>query len=623
MVMTGTGRNFGAVDLSTTFHEGRFMVQAPRTMVHQLHLQAERLADKPALWTKRNGTWLPTSWRQYAGRVKDLALAFLDLGLAPKQAVGILGANREGWLVSALATTACQAVPVGLYTTSSKEQVQYILSHCEAPIVVVENAAFLERVLAVKDQLPALKHVVVMDAPSSLPAGVLRYDDLLEQGHHRPETPYFERLDAARPDDLATLIYTSGTTGHPKGVMLTHRNVGWTASALVEAAGLGDDEVLLSYLPLSHIAEQTCSLFGPLLKGMQVYFAESFDQLGANLREVRPTIFFAVPRVWEKFKAKAEAGFAQQPKVRQRTLAWARDVATRWHATTLEHRQPTLRLTGQFVLAQQLVFAPLKSRLGLERCHFFATSAAPIAKDVLDFFASIDVVLRELYGQSEVTGPTSFSTLEHTRLGALGRPLGGVSVRIAGDGEILVKGENVCAGYYKDPQATAELIQDGWLHSGDVGELDADGFLRLTGRKKEIIVTSGGKKTPPATLEGLLRSISPIGQALVVGDRRPFLVAVLTLDPERVERFSAEHPGLEVSATNPTFHAWLEQAIAQQVNAKVARFETIKRFVVLPTDFSIEGGELTSTLKVRRAFCEAKYGSAIEALYAGVESHAA
>jgi long-chain acyl-CoA synthetase len=623
MVMTGAHVISAPLTCQRRSTKVERMLAAPRTMVHQLHLQAERLADRPALWTKRQGTWLPTSWRQYATRVKDLALAFLSLGLEPKQAVGIIGFNREEWLVSALATMAGQGVPVGLYTTSSTEQLEYVLGHCEAPLVVVENQALLERVLAVRPKLPALRHVVVIDPPATLPEGVLAWEALLALGHGLPEGPYFDRLEAARPDDLASLIYTSGTTGHPKGVMLTHRNVGWTAAALVEATGLGDDEVLLSYLPLSHIAEQTCSLFGPLLKGMQVYFAESFERLGENLREVRPTVFFAVPRVWEKFKAKAEAGFAQQPKAQQRTLTWARDVASRWHALTLEHRQPTLRLSAQYALAQQLVFSALKRRIGLDRCRFFATSAAPIARDVLDFFASIDVVLREVYGQSEVTGPTSVSTLEHTRLGALGRPLAGVSVRIADDGEILVKGENVCAGYFKNPEATGELIRDGWLHSGDVGELDADGYLRITGRKKEIIVTSGGKKTPPATLEGLLKGLEPIGHALVVGDRRPYLVALLTLDPEKVERFRQAHPAIEPAAHSPSLHAWLEAQIDAQVNAKVARFETIKRFVVLPHDFSIEGGELTATLKVRRAACEAKYAKELDALYAGSESHAA
>ncbi|MER2560357.1 MAG: long-chain fatty acid--CoA ligase [Myxococcaceae bacterium] len=594
------------------------MRAVPRTMVHQLHSQAERLADRPALWTKRSGTWVPTSWRDYARRVRQLSLAFIELGLAPKQAVGIIGFNREEWLVSALAATAAGAVRVGLYTTLSPEQITYVLGHCEASIVVVENEGYLRTIEALRPKLPALKHVIVMDAPSTLPAGVMRYADVLARGATLPEAPYYARLDEARPDDLATLIYTSGTTGNPKGVMLTHRNVAWTAAKLSDAVGIGDDEVLFSYLPLSHIAEQTASISGPVLNGMQVYFAESFEKLGENLREVRPTVFFGVPRVWEKFKAKAEASMGQLPRARKRVLAWARDVALRFHLTTMDHRQPTIRLTGQYLLAKQTVFGPLKARIGLDRCHVLVTSAAPISRDVLEFFTSIDLVVRELYGQSEVTGPTSLNTEEHTRLGTLGKPMQGVAVHIADDGEILVKGDNVCAGYFKEAEATQELLEDGWLHSGDVGELDPDGFLRITGRKKEIIVTSGGKKTPPATLEGLLRSIAPISQAIVFGDNKPYLVALLTLDPEKLPAFSAAHGfGTDPSmlATDATFKAWLEQQIEAEVNSKVARFETIKRFTVLPKDFSVEGTELTATLKIRRKVCEQKYAQAIATMY--------
>lgn len=595
------------------------MRAVPRTMVHQLNSQAERLKDRPALWTKRGGVWVPTSWRDYARRVRHLSLALMELGLAPGQAVGIIGFNREEWIVSALATTASRGVPVGVYTTSSAEQIAYVLGHCEARIVVVENAGYLDTLLSIRSKLPALEHVIVMDAPASLPEGVRRYADVLAHGATLPEARYYESLEAARPDELATLIYTSGTTGNPKGVMLTHRNVCWTAVHLAEAGGVGEDEVLLSYLPLSHIAEQTASISGPIVAGVQVYFAESFEKLGENLKEVRPTVFFGVPRVWEKFKAKAEASMATLPRARKRVLAWARDVALRYHLATMEHRQPTVRLTSQYLLAQRLVFGPLKARIGLERCHVLVTSAAPISRDVLEFFASIDLVVRELYGQSEVTGPTSVNTLEHTRLGSLGRPMQGVAVRIADDGEILVKGENVCAGYYKDPAATAELLEGGWLHSGDVGELDPDGFLRITGRKKEIIVTSGGKKTPPATLEGLLKSLSPISQALVIGDSRPYLVALLTLDPEKLPALARQHgfsTDPQVLAGDQQFRSWLEQRIEAEVNAKVARFETIKRFAVLPKDFSVEGGELTPTLKIRRKVCDQKYAAQIAALYA-------
>jgi long-chain acyl-CoA synthetase len=600
-------------------------------MVHQLQSQAEHLSDKPALWTHRSGTWVPTSWRDYARKVRHLALAFIELGLEVHQVVGIIGSNREEWVVSALAAMAAGGVPVGVYTTSSLEQIAHVLGHCSASIVVVENVGFLATVEAVRPKLPALKHVLVMDSAPPLPSGTLRYEDLLARGASLPDAPYYQRVDAARPDDLATLLYTAGTTGHPKGVMLTHHNITWTAGRLAEALDIGSEEGLVSYLPLSHIAEQTASIFGPILCGMQVSFAESFEKLGKNVRDVRPTVFFGVPSVWEKLKAAIESSMARQPRARQRVLAWARGVALRFHSTTLEHRQPTMRLAAQYALAQRLVFHPIKRRIGLDRCHVHVTSAAPIARDVLDFFASIDVVVRELYGQSEVTGLTSANTAEHTRLGSLGRPLHGVAVRIADDGEILVKSEGVCAGYFRDPSATAELISDGWLHSGDVGELDAEGYLRVTGRKNELIVTSRGKKTPPAALEGLLKGITPLGQAVVIGDNRSYLVALVTLDAEKLEEFSREHgfpADREQLAIDSRFHHWLTGRIETEVNAKVARFETIRRFTVLAKDFSVESGELTPTLKVCRTVCEQKYAAQIEAMYSAAgsgwaESHTA
>lgn len=591
----------------------------PQTMVHQLNAQAERLQDRPALWTRRGAAWIPTSWREYAQKVKHFSLGLVSLGLQRRQAVVIIGFNREEWLVADLAAMAAGGVPVGVYTTSSPEQLAYIAGHCEAPIAVVENSSYLDRLDQVRAQLPALKHVIVMDQPRHPREGVLSFAEVLDRGGRGDDADYYARLNACRPEDLATLIYTSGTTGNPKAVMLSHRNVCWTSVALSSTASVLDQgEVMISYLPLSHIAEQICSIYAPVLNAVEVYFAQSFEKLPENLREVRPTVFIGVPRVWEKFKAKAEQGIASQPAVRRRLMTWARGVATRWHDAKLARRQTSITLDAQYALAQRLVFSKLKTRIGLDRCKIAITSAAPISKDVLDFFASLDLVLREIYGQSEVTGPTSINSETATRLGSLGRPMPGVEVRIADDGEICVRGENVCLGYYKDQAATDELLQQGWLHSGDVGELDADGYLRITGRKKELIVTSGGKKTAPAYIEGLLKAISPLGNALVVGERRSHLAAILALDPEQVPAF-AQREGLPADlaqlAAAPAFKDYLQRRIEADVNAKLARFETIKRFEVLPHDFTIEGGELTSTLKVRRKVCEQKYAQLIEALY--------
>ncbi len=593
-------------------------MDVPRTIVHRLHEQERDLGDRPALWTKQSGTYVPKSWREYTRDVRRFALGLANLGFEPKDALTVLSFNREEWVVADVAAMAMGGVPVGIYTTSSPEQIRYIVGHCESPILLVENERYLAAVQSVRAGLPLLRHIIVMDEPKARPEGVLTYREVLELGAKGDPDRYQRSVDKLAPGDLATLIYTSGTTGHPKGVMLSHRNLTWTAVQLANCAGLRENEIVLSYLPLSHIAEQVASIHSPIMNGMQVYFSESIEKVPENLKEARPTCFFGVPRVWEKFKAKADTGIRVLPARRKKVLAWAQGVATRWTELHLSHGRMPLALELQHRLAQRLVFTAFKQRIGFDRTRVFATSAAPIGKDVLDFFASMDMVLREVYGQSEVTGPTSVNSQADTRLGTLGRPMPGIEVRIADDGEILVRGENVCLGYYKDAAATAELLEGGWLHSGDVGRLDAEGYLAVTGRKKEIIVTSGGKKTPPATLEAMLKGIDPVGNSMVVGDGRNYLVALIALDPEKAPALARakgypEDPNR--LAGDRAFLAYLHERVERDVNARVSKFETIKRFAVLPNDFSIEGGELTSTLKVRRKVCEQKYRDLIESLY--------
>ena len=595
------------------------------TIIHRFHEQVARLEHRPALWSKRGGAYVPTSWRQYGKAVRHFALGLIELGFEPGDRLCVMGFNREEWLVADLAAMAAGGVPVGIYVTSSAEQVQYLVSHSEARVVLVENETYLDRLLSVGDQLPRLKHVIVMDALARPRPGVLTYAEVVARGAGGSETGYWARVEALEGSALATLIYTSGTTGHPKGVMVSHHNIVWTAEHLLACGDLGDDEVLLSYLPLSHIAEQLGSIYVPIAKGYQLYFAEGLEQLPQNLKECRPTSFFGVPRVWEKLKARAEARLAELTGARKRLFEWARRVTRRYHDVVLSGQAMPVGLLGQYLLAKELVLDKLKARIGFDRCSVFVTSAAPIGRDVLDFFASVDIVLREVYGQSEVTGPTTVSTRAHTRLGSLGRPMPGVEVRIAEDGEILARGANVCLGYFKERQATAELIDgEGWLHSGDVGELDGDGYLRVTGRKKEIIVTSGGKKTAPSNIEAMLRGIVPLGNAMVVGDNKNYLVALLALDPEKCAAFGAAKGWPTTPAAlagHGPFKRYVAEAIDREVNPRLSKFETVKKFDVLPNDFTIEGGELTSTLKLRRKVCAEKYAARIEALYAegGVE----
>ncbi|MBJ6762665.1 AMP-binding protein [Myxococcaceae bacterium JPH2] len=592
----------------------------PKTMVHALHDQATQREHRPALWTRRGRDFVPTSWFEYAQRVKRFALGLHALGFRAGEPLAIISFNREEWHVADLAAMALGGVPVGLYVTSSEEQLEYILGHCGARFILVENARYLTKALALRARLPALQHILVMDAPAPLPEGVLRYADVLSRGLGVDEGPYWDSVNALQPEGLGTLIYTSGTTGHPKGVMLSHRNLTWTARQLIDTLRVArEDQTLLSYLPLSHIAEQIISLHAPLLLGLQVYFADSVDAMGKNLQDVRPALFFGVPRVWEKFKAKAEDGFRAQSALKQRLLGWARRVTQERNGRALQQEQRPVWLEAQYQLARRLVLAPLKARIGLEQCQVFATSAAPIGRDVLDFFTSLDMVLLEVWGMTELTGPATLNTPEATRMGTVGRPMLGVEVRIDEDGEILVHGGNTCMGYYKNPSATQELLVEGWLHTGDVGQLDDGGYLRITGRKKEIIVTSGGKKTAPSNIEELLKTVNPVGHAVVVGDRRNYLVALVTVDAEKlagVAKAQGWTEAPEALVQDARLHALIHEGIEREVNPKLSRFETIKRFVVLPQDFTVESGEMTPTLKVRRKAVEQKYAALIESLYA-------
>jgi long-chain acyl-CoA synthetase len=588
-----------------------------RTVVHLLHAQAERLKERPAHWSRRGPTWRPASWREYAQRVKDFATGLIALGFRPGDALAIIALNREEWAVGSLAAMAAGGRAVGVYTTCSQEQLGYILAHSEARFALVESGELARRV---REVAPGLRELVVMEVAPPHPQAVRAFTEVLELGRSGSDAEYYGRLDALQPGDVAQLIYTSGTTGPAKAVMVSHANLTWTTERLGACHPTSEEDALLSYLPLAHIAEQVLSLYVPLSSGMQVYFSRGPSALLEDLLEVRPTVFLGVPRVWEKLKVRLQAALDAEPDARRRIVAWAREVTRRYHADAMGHLQSGLQVQAGYALAKALVHRPVKARLGLDRVRVFAASAAPMSLEVLEFLASLDVVVAEVYGQSEATGPTSVSTPQALKLGAVGRPLPGVEVRLLPDGEILVRGGNVCLGYWRDEAATAALLEGGWLHSGDLGLLDQEGFLTITGRKKEILVTSGGQKASPTSLEQRLSAIEPLGPALVVGERRPHLGALLTLDRERVVPF-ARRRGWPTEpralALNPAFLRYLEEAIEREVNSRVARHEAIRRFEVLPEEFSVAAGELTATFKLRRRRCEQKYAPLIDRLYGG------
>ena len=596
--------------------------QLPDSIPARLFAQAARLGAEPAWFEKTDGRWAPASWSQYGDTVAALARALISAGCQPGDRVCILGENRPEWVLMDVAAMAAGGVPAGIYATCSAEEVAYIIAHAEAPVVLVEDQTQWAKVHAQLGGLPCVRRVVFMRG-AEVPVHPLArgWDAFLAEGAQTPLEAVVERLRALEPQHPATFIYTSGTTGPPKAVMLSHRNLTFTADIALSMVSLGPGDCVLSYLPLSHIAEQMFSIHAPISAGGPVYFAESREKLRENLVEVQPTVFFGVPRVWEKFAAGAQARLSEATGVKAQLATWALGVGravvdARNHGRPLG---PSLRL--QYALADRLVFRKVKPKLGLGRARVCVSGAAPVSAEVLRFLSGLDIVVHEVYGQSEDCGPTTFNPPGRTRFGTVGPAMPGVEVQIAPDGEVLVRGENVFLGYFKDAEATAATLADGWLHSGDLGSIDEDGFLRITGRKKEILITSGGKNITPANLESALKDLPLVSQAVVIGDRRHYLTALLTLDAEalgrwRVARGHAGAVDLEALAHDEEVRAELQVGV-DGVNARFARVEHIRRFAVLPRDLDQSADELTPTQKVKRRNVERNWSAVIDALYAG------
>ena len=587
------------------------------TILHHLERHAATQGGRAALHDNVSGTWRTINWKKYNQATKAFAKALLTLGVDSGQAVAILGANRPEWVISALGAMRIGGISAGIYTSCSAEEIGYVVEHSECPVLVVENLEQLDRVQAVWDTIPTLSHVVMMrgvEVPDD--PRVLGWDDFLASGSEIDDDELVRRLDALAPDQVADFIYTSGTTGPPKAVMLTHENLEWTARTIGSQVHLGPDEVGLSYLPLSHIAEQTASLLMALVFGYQVYFCHDGLQLADYLKEVRPTFFFGVPRVWERFEAGIKGRLAEAEGPKAKIAAAAQATASKYIAEVNAGRTPNKLLEVQYKASNKVVLSKVHNALGLDRCRLFVSGAAPIPASSLEFLASVGITVTELYGQSEDSGPTSTNLPGANKFGTVGRPLVGVEVKIADDGEVLVRGKNVFVGYYKNEAATAETLVDGWLHSGDLGSIDSDGYLSIIGRKKDIIITSGGKNIAPQNIEEALAGIDIVGTPVVIGEQQRFLVALLTLEPEAAARFASEH-GLDVATMHDSLEvrSHLESAITNQVNPLMARVEHIRNFVVLPNEFSTDGGELTPTFKVKRNVVNEKYGAEIAAVY--------
>ena len=593
------------------------------TMLSRIEGWAESDPSDPALHDRRSdGSWATVNWAEYWASVRRVGKGLMSLGLQPEDCVALVGANRSDWVICQHGINAAQGIPAPLYTTLLPEQMAYIIGNAQSKIVICDDETQLRKYVSIAGGESPIEHIVTMDDLGSNDPRVISLAALMAKGDAVDEAELDARLDAVQMDDVALLVYTSGTTGLPKGAMLTHRGIELVSNAVGEVfpSLLETKQRGVSYLPLCHAAEQGVTNFSGLTTRAETYFCGDLTQIKDYLVEGRPTFFLAVPRVWEKFEAALRGKLAEATGIKAKLASWAR--ATELAAFKQENvtGQPVSSLSR--TLANKLVISKIKEALGLDQLQVALSGAAPISVSTLEFFASIGLPISEGYGMTETSAFASVQPPGRLRLGTIGKPLPGVDAMIADDGEILLKGLNMVRGYHRLPDRTAELYNaEGWMHTGDLGALDEDGYISITGRKKDIIITAGGKNVAPAEMEGHLQSIAGVGQAVVVGDRQPYLSALIVLDPEALPELevAAQISGLtdvETAAHNPEVKRFIEEEMQEVCNKKVARYQTIKKIKVLPIVFSVDGGELTPTLKVKRNIVNEKYASEIAAFYA-------
>ena len=593
------------------------------TMLSRIEGWAESDPSDPALHDRRSdGSWATVNWAEYWASVRRVGKGLMSLGLQPEDCVALVGANRSDWVICQHGINAAQGIPAPLYTTLLPEQMAYIIGNAQSKIVICDDETQLRKYVSIAGGESPIEHIVTMDDLGSNDPRVISLAALMAKGDAVDEAELDARLDAVQMDDVALLVYTSGTTGLPKGAMLTHRGIELVSNAVGEVfpSLLETKQRGVSYLPLCHAAEQGVTNFSGLTTRAETYFCGDLTQIKDYLVEGRPTFFLAVPRVWEKFEAALRGKLAEATGIKAKLASWAR--ATELAAFKQENAtgQPVSSLSR--TLANKLVISKIKEALGLDQLQVALSGAAPISVSTLEFFASIGLPISEGYGMTETSAFASVQPPGRLRLGTIGKPLPGVDAMIADDGEILLKGLNMVRGYHRLPDRTAELYNaEGWMHTGDLGALDEDGYISITGRKKDIIITAGGKNVAPAEMEGHLQSIAGVGQAVVVGDRQPYLSALIVLDPEALPELevAAQISGLtdvETAAHNPEVKRFIEEEMQEVCNKKVARYQTIKKIKVLPIVFSVDGGELTPTLKVKRNIVNDKYASEIAAFYA-------
>jgi long-chain acyl-CoA synthetase len=573
---------------------------ASKTIADLLPVAVEKHTGKAAIRFKDDsGQWVQRTYDELGETVRDLALGLIDIGVEKGDKVSILANTRPEWSYFDLAALSVGAVVVPIYQTNSAEECQYVLENSDAKVVIVEDDEQLEKVRQVKDRCPLLEHVIRMTGSSD---DAISMEALAERGRGRSADEWRERYSSVTPEDICTFIYTSGTTGPPKGCVISHGNYRAMLDMVVEESVLGEEEVTYLFLPLAHSFALLIQLGTFELGSELAYWERDPLKIVPNLAEVKPTYFPSVPRIFEKIYTAATANVEKEGGLKKAIFWWAIGFGKKFREAERAGKTPGFLLQRQYDFADKQVLSKIRALFG-GNLRLAVTGAAPINPEILRFFDAAGILILEGWGMTETSTAATIAKPDAFKFGTVGKPFKGCEIKIAEDGEILAKGPNIFQGYYKNPDATAETLKDGWLHTGDIGEIDSDGYLKITGRKKDIIITAGGKNITPANLEAEIKQHPLVSQCVVIGDRRPYLVALVTLDPEEAEKFEGDA------------RATIQEHI-DEINEKFARVEQVKKFEILPADLSQEGGELTPTLKVKRNVVAEKYEGEIEKLYA-------
>ena len=585
-------------------------------------------ARGPKVWMRQKelGLWRAWSWQDTGDKVHELGHGLLSLGFGRGEVASILANTRREWVLADLAVLSCAGVSNGIYPTDAASQVQYLCEDSQTTVLFVEDDEQLDKALEVREHLPHLRHIVVFDMQGLHQLQdpmVMGLDDLRERGRqHAALHPnaLTDRMAQCQPDDVAILVYTSGTTGKPKGAMHTHRGLTYTVRGYNTLIARDDTDECMCFLPLCHIAERMGGEYFSMYTGAVLNFVENPETVPENVREIAPTVFTAVPRVWEKFYSGVMLGLKEAGPLAQAAYAWAIGVGGQVADLVLAGQPVGLGLRARFTLARWLVLNNVRKLIGIHRARYLVTGAAPISPELVRWYLSLGVPMLEVWGMTETCGGSTGVPPERLKIGSIGPAARFNEVRLDPQtGEILVRGPNVFKGYLNQPEKTAEAIDaEGWLHTGDVGVMDDEGFFRITDRMKDIIITAGGKNITPNELENELKVSPYITDAVVIGDRRPYLVVIIMIDQENVEKFAQDHDvpfSNYASLTRASQVQDLIQTEIDRVNRKFARVEQIKKFFLLDTQLSAEDEELTPTMKLKRKLVEKKYNQAIEAMY--------